>query len=131
LRLLRPAVWIWLLVFILFKEYQSIAQAVSYARGLRAELLEGKARAVDPQRAVAKPSGGKRVPAVGAHEEDLFGLQAGGIRAERVSIAGSPLLKIPVTMPRAFKASSTSRFSGKALKWRYWFISVCTAESVF
>ena len=55
------------------------------------------------------------------------------LRTAMPSISGSPLDRMPVAMLRALSACSTSRFSGKAERWRYWFIkreaaSACWAQ---
>src|SRR5437870_2341690 len=54
------------------KEFEHVAQGAAGAGGLGAELLERQPVAVDPQRAVAIPGGGQRVPRVAAHEQDLL-----------------------------------------------------------
>ena len=63
-----------------------------------------------------------------AFPENREVLQA--LRTAMPSISGSPLLRMPVVTRRFFSASSTSRFSGKADRCRYWFISCCSRSAV-
>ena len=54
----------------------------------------------------------------------------GALRTATPSICGSPLLSTPAGMARPRSACSTSRFSGKALRWWYWFISRSSPSGV-